>query len=247
MRPRIGITTSTLERTPEGALRTSAATHLVYAQCIYDAGGLPLLLPNLPAADAAEVLASLDGLLLSGGGDIDPAFWGEAPHPALGSVDPGRDHFEYALVRAAQQRGLPVLGICRGIQMLAVAAGGTIWQDIPAQLPDSLPHQQTAPRHQPSHRVTLAPGSRLARILLPAPADSAAPLHIDVNSFHHQAARSCATIFSAMAWSDDGLIEGIAAADDWFALGVQWHPEEMAATDPRQARLFTALIEAARG
>lgn len=246
MRPRIGVTTSTLQRAPEGTLRESTATPLSYAQSIYHAGGWPLLLPNLPAADEAEaILAMLDGLVLSGGGDVDPACWGEAPHPALGVVDTVRDAFEMALVRAALRRDLPVLGICRGMQVMAVAGGGSLWQHLPAQIPGALAHMQAAPRDQASHAVSLAAHSLLAEIVNTEQGARDAILTIDVNSFHHQAVNSCGKLFAAIAWSPDGVIEGLAAPESRFALGVQWHPEELCATNAIQARLFHALIDAA--
>ena len=245
MRPRIGITTSTLHRGPEGPIRESSATHLVYARCIYNAGGLPLLLPTLPEADAEAILQPLDGLLLSGGGDIDPAYWGEVPHPNLGVVDPARDRFEMALLRIALQRDLPVFGICRGVQVMAVATGGDIWQDLPTQRPESLPHKQSSDRAIPTHSVHVASGSTLARILGLKSVDSADDVCLMVNSFHHQAPRKCGTVFSPVAWCTDGLIESLTIPEHAFALGVQWHPEEMAASDPRQARLFAAFVQAA--
>jgi putative glutamine amidotransferase len=243
MRPRIGITTSTLERAPEGAIAVSTATHLSYARCVYEAGGLPLLLPNLPATDADEVLSHLDGLLLSGGGDVDPAHWGEAPHDKLGLIDPVRDTYEMALVQAALRRDLPMLGICRGVQVMAVAAGGSLWQDIPSQCADSLPHAQSAPRDVASHTVEVEADSLLARVLDP---DAKQTFYISVNSFHHQAPRACGTIWQPVAHSSDGLIEALVAPEASFALGVQWHPEEMTLSAPAHARLFAALTAAAR-
>ncbi len=242
MRPRIGITTSI--RPASGSWQRTTASNMPYADCVYLAGGLPLLLPNLPPEAVDDVLDGLDGVLLSGGGDLDAALWGEALHPAAGEPVPERDAFEIALARAALARDLPILGICRGVQTLAVATGGDLWQDIPDQVPGALAHRQTAPRPEPSHDVLVVPDSLLARILCPD-TEACANLHLAVNSFHHQAPRNPGTIFAVAATSPDGLIEGLVATDARFALGVQWHPEEMAATDPVQARLFAALIAAA--
>ncbi|MHB9130576.1 MAG: gamma-glutamyl-gamma-aminobutyrate hydrolase family protein [Armatimonadota bacterium] len=246
MRPRIGITTSTLERAPEGAIAVSSATHLAYAHSVYQAGGLPLLIPNLPETDdAEEVLSHLDGLILSGGGDIAPNYWDEAPHEKLGLVDSVRDHFEMELVRAALERNLPMLGICRGLQVMAVATGGALWQDLPSQHPSEITHMQTPrPRAEASHLVSIQRNSLLAQILQPEETDGDT-LEIFVNSFHHQAPKNCGRVFTVVAASPDGLIEGLVAPHVRFAVGVQWHPEEMAEADPVQARLFTALVNAA--
>lgn len=246
MRPRIGITTSTLPRNPEGTVQISSAAHLAYVNAVYQAGGLPCLLPNLPEiADAEDCLRPLDGLLLSGGGDIDPAYWHEPPHPAMGVIDPVRDRFEMALFRAAHRRDLPVFAICRGVQVMTVADGGDLWQDLPTQCPDALQHRQIEPRDQPSHTVTVVEASLPARLLHPV-ATADRPLVFPVNSFHHQAPRKCGTLCQPVAWSPDGMIEALTIPDATFILGVQWHPEEMVAAHPAQARLFAAFVRAAQ-
>ena len=248
MRPLIGITTTTYDRRHEGVSRRSSAVSLAYTQAVLQAGALPVLLPNLPTADDADtLLARLDGLILSGGGDVDPACWGEPRHPSLGHVDPARDAFEIALLRAAMRRDLPLLGICRGIQVMAVGAGGDLWQDIPSQIPADVGHYQRGLRHEAFHAVNIAPDSRLARMLgLGAGADDNS-CRIRVNSFHHQAARSYGTFFAPVAWSDDGVIEALIAPEAAWMLGVQWHPEDMASRDPLQLRLFAAFVQAAGG
>ena len=244
--PRIGITTSTVTQGPAGPIRPAATIPLRYARCIYQAGGVPVLVPTLPeAADA--LLAQLDGLLLSGGGDIDPAHWDEPPHPALGVVDAERDALEMALLLAALRRDLPVLGICRGAQVMAVTTGGDLWQDIPAQCPHCLAHRQTAEFTQPTHAARILRDSPLARILGLSDVTNPDDPRVMVNSFHHQAVRKCGRVFSPVAWSPDGIIEGLYGASATFALGVQWHAEELTETDPRQHRLFTAFVQAAAG
>lgn len=246
MRPRIGITTSTLQRNPEGSVQLSTALPMTYVHCVYQAGGLPLLLPNLPHPEQAEeIIGYLDGILFSGGGDVDPANWQEAPHPALGTVDTIRDFFEFALLHAALQRDIPMLGICRGIQVMAVATGGDLWQDIPSQCPNSLVHQQPAGtiRHEPVHKVSVQPDTLLAHVFWP---ENSTDYQLCVNSFHHQAPRNCGSIFHVVAVGEDEIIEALAIPDAYFALGVQWHPEEMAAVDELQARLFSSFVSAAR-
>ena len=148
------------------------------------------------------------------------------------------------LLRTALDRDLPVFGICRGIQVMAVATGGDIWQDIPSQCPGSLAHRQSAPRQDPSHDVMVTADSLLARILWP---EGNPQERISVNSFHHQAPRKCGTLFQAVAMSPDGITEALSIPAAHFALGVQWHPEELAGSDPSHARLFTAFVKAAQG
>lgn len=243
MRPRIGITTGTRSRDPEvNTVPGTTAANVAYAHCIAAAGGLPLLLPNLPEEfDAVEVVTHLNGLLLSGGGDVDPAHWHEPRHPQLGEVDPVRDICEIALVNAALSRGLPTLGICRGVQVMAVATGGDLWQDIPSQCAGAIGHRQEAPPHLPSHDVRVTAESLLARILWPDATDLYA---LATNSCHHQAVRHPGSVLTPIAWSTDGLIEALVAPDASFFLGVQWHPEEMASVDTQQLALFRALVAA---
>lgn len=209
-----------------------------YAQAVGAAGGIPLVLPVLDAATAPEVLSCLHGLLLAGGVDLDPSFYGENPLPGLGRITPDRDGFELALAREALVHGVPLLGICRGVQVLNVAAGGTLYQDLGSQVGGVLKHRQDAPRWYESHAVRLHPGSRLAVILGVEEAR--------VNSFHHQAVKDVAGRLRAVAWAPDGVVEALEAPDHPFALGVQWHPEEMWKQNPLHLKPFAALVEAAR-
>jgi putative glutamine amidotransferase len=168
---------------------------------------------------------------------VDPARFGEPRHPAVGGVSPARDGLEIALVEHALGRGLPVLAICRGVQVLNVALGGSLYQDVPSDPGTAVAHDQKAPRHEPTHRVTVVPGSRLEEVLGAG--------ELDVNSFHHQAIKRLGRGLEAVAFcADDGLIEGTELPDSSrFVLGVQWHPEDL---DPHQKaaqRLFRALIE----
>lgn len=245
MQPLIGITTSTLDRAPEGAIQPSSAVHLAYSRCLLQAGAMPILLPNiLQEGDVDEVLTALDGVLFSGGGDIDASFLHEPPHPATTFIDQQRDRFELALLRGALNRDLPVFGICRGAQVMAIACGGALWQDIPSQCPAALPHRQlNIARNQPSHDVTVVSESILAQILWP---DFSSENHLlSVNSFHHQAIRDCGTLMP-VAMSSDGLVEALALPHARFFLGVQWHPEDLVDTDCLHARIFSAFTAAAR-
>jgi putative glutamine amidotransferase len=200
-----------------------------YSDMVAAAGGLPVLVPPLPGV--ADVLARLDGLILSGGGDIDPASYGAARDPACGPANPDRDNAEFELARQALDRALPVLGICRGLQVINVVLGGTLIQ----HLPDVVGHDGHSPeesRHG-SHKVSVASESLLARLL--GRTEAAVPTH------HHQAAGLLGDGLVPTAWADDGTVEAVELAEPAsFMVAVQWHPE--AADDPS---LFDALIAAA--
>ena len=210
-----------------------------YVQAVLAAGGVPVILPtDIPADHVADCLDRLDGLIISGGGDIDPALYGQALHPQAGQPDPARDSFELAAARYAFEKGMSTLGICRGVQVMAVATGGTLWQDIPSQLPESLTHRYPSDvQPHEFHPVTVAEGSRLAAIM-------GSEDH-PVNSFHHQAVQSLGDGLQACAWTPDGVIEAIEAEDRFF-LGVQWHPERLVQRDEKALALFKALMEAAQ-
>ncbi|MGD0113394.1 MAG: gamma-glutamyl-gamma-aminobutyrate hydrolase family protein [Armatimonadota bacterium] len=172
---------------------------------------------------------ALDGLLLSGGGDVEPGRFGQAKHTKTASIDLERDQLELRMARAALADGAPILGICRGAQVLGVALGGTLVQDVPELTPNALRHADA------KHTVTVACGSRIGAIL--------GCERLEVNSYHHQANDSLGDGVRAVAWSDDNVIEAIEATDGPFAIGVQWHPERM--NDDRQSKLFAAFVSAA--
>jgi putative glutamine amidotransferase len=201
-----------------------------YSDMVAAAGGLPVLLPPLPGV--AGVLARLDGLILSGGGDIDPASYGAVRDPACGEANTGRDNAEFELARQALDDALPVLGICRGLQVINVVLGGTLIQ----HLPDVVGHDGHSPeesRHG-SHKVSVASESLLAQLL--------GRTEADVPTHHHQAAGRLGDGLVATAWADDGTVEAVELAEPAsFMMAVQWHPE--AGEDPS---LFDALIAAAR-
>ena len=210
-----------------------------YLEAVAASGAKPVVLE----ADHGPqgLLTDLDGLVLSGGGDVDPALFGEAPHPAYSPAEEGRDAAEIALVLAALESKTPVLAICRGIQVLNVAAGGTLVQDIPTQVRHSLAHRVDKPRDFPAHEVAVSPGSTLAALL---GTDESRP-HVVVNSRHHQSVKEVARGFHVTAKAIDGVIEALESDDrSAFCVGVQWHPENFGA-DSRFRALFRGLIQAA--
>ncbi len=246
-RPLIGIPGQTLQAIdaiPPG-LPHSWVMNSRYFLAVAEAGGLPLLVP-LFTEDTDTLRAAyerLDGLLLAGGVDLDPASFGEAPHPRLGNTDPARDRVELQLARWAIDDQKPVLGLCRGHQVLNVALGGTLWQDIGAQVPDAIKHDYfpTAgyARDYLAHAVAVTPGSRLFAAFQ---AESVA-----VNSMHHQAVRQLAPELQVSARSSDGLVEAVESGTGHFLVGVQWHPEVFEHADQRTRRLFQSFIAAAHG
>ncbi len=211
-----------------------------YVQSVTEAGGVPLLLAMGIKSDVDMLVDRLDGLLLSGGFDINPLFYEEEPINELGEISSGRDANELELVRAFLQADKPVLGICRGHQVFNVAQGGTMYQDIYAQIEGNvLQHAQLARRDHLSHRVQLEEGSKLAAIL--------GSSDILVNSFHHQAVKDAGDEIAVCGTSSDGVIEAIVSESHTFALGVQWHPENTAcAGDPPSKNLFAAFVDACR-
>lgn len=214
--------------------------NVAYTEAVRTVGLRPCVLPVLRAADAEAMLEGVDGLLMTGGEDVDPARYGQRPHPALGDIHAVRDEFELALVRVARARALPTLAICRGVQVANVALGGTLVQDLPSEWPDALPHESGRGRSDRTHGVALEAGSRLTR--------ACGAAAISVNSMHHQALARVANGLAATAHAPDGVIEGVEwTGDDWWMLGVQWHPEELLDTpEPWDRALFSAFAEAAR-
>ena len=209
-----------------------------YLDAVIAAGGVPLLV--LPVDGLAD-LRTGDGLVLAGGRDVHPARYGQQEDPrAAGTLelDETRDQYELDAIAFALEHDLPILGICRGIQVLNVALGGSLCQDIPSALDSPLDHSQKEPRHQPTHHVKVREGSRLAAIL--------GTLAVDVNSFHHQALKALGRGLTAVAWAPDGIVEGAELADaERFVVGVQWHPEDLVDHDPAARNLFAALVRAA--
>ena len=210
-----------------------------YVASIEQAGGRARVLET--SQSPRELVGQLAGLVLTGGGDIDPVLYGEERHPTVYDAEPGRDEFEIDLARRAMDAGLPTLAICRGAQVLNVAAGGTLVQDIPSAIVTSLTHTVERPKDAVAHAVSVAPGSRLAAALGPA-VDSA---HLcRVNSRHHQSVGRLGRSLVATATASDGVVEGIENPEAPFCVGVQWHPENFWRTGEFHA-LFAAFIEAA--
>jgi len=212
-----------------------------YRQAVLHVGGEVHIVDASMAV--GEVIDGIDGLLLTGGEDLAPARYGEAPHPSVVDVDPARDEFEIALVGEARRRNLPILAICRGIQVLNVACGGTLVQDIPSELAGALEHHWTVPPHKPydlAHEVWIDKDTLLARLLRERLSDTDA---CEANSRHHQAVKKTAEGFRVSATAPDGVIEAIEDPSARFCLGVQWHPENFWRTGEFRP-LFEGFLEA---
>jgi putative glutamine amidotransferase len=210
-----------------------------YVALLRSAGALPIALPHAAdPGDLAQVLDLVDGLLLTGGRDLDPAAYGEEPHPANDPVNPERTASDLALARLAVERRLPILGTCLGLQTLNVALGGTLWQDVPSQRPSDVVHRRPVAEHALlAHAVDVVEGSLLHRIV--------GRVRIDVNSTHHQGVRRLGRRLVPTAAAPDGLVEALELPDLPFCLAVQWHPESLADHEPHRA-LFDAFAEAVR-
>lgn len=236
MQPLIGITAARTT-SPSGLPQFSVVE--AYARAISQASACPVLIPPSLSDDELNTLVQrLDGVLFSGGGDIDPFHYGFETHPKVGEVDPDRDQVELHLLQKVVQEAIPFLGICRGLQLVNVGLGGTLYADIPDQYPGGQKHDFYPgwSRSHLAHEVRVDPDSRLASILGLEP--------VEVNSLHHQAVRQIAPGLRPTAYSPDGLVEGVELPDHPFGLAVQWHPEWLTAHAPMQA-LFRAFVEAA--
>jgi putative glutamine amidotransferase len=230
--PVIGITATLREdvdRVAERPLGKFVRADLDYVEGVADAGGVPVVLPPVAEPRAAEALLDgIDGLLLSGGSDLDPRYYGEVAVPELGVTLPERDAFEMALLERALRRKIPIFGICRGMQVLNVALGGTLYQDLPSQMDHMvlLGHRQETPKWQPTHEVEVDGSSKVAEIM--------GTNELKVNSYHHQAIKDLASGLVAVASAPDGVIEAVESGDlsQRWLLGVQWHAEAMRDAGP---------------
>jgi putative glutamine amidotransferase len=230
-RPRIGISLDA--DTSHGRYELKRT----YVEAVLGAGGLPILVPFLTVEQDEDYLGLIDGLVLSGGGfDVPPALYGEESREVCGPLIPERTETELRLVRAALARRVPVLGVCGGMQLLNVALGGSLFQDLPADAGIE-GHQQPAPKDVPSHDVEVAAGTRLAALVGAG--------RLRVNSTHHQAVKVVGPELVVSARAMDGVVEGIELPGHPFAIGVQWHPEAALRHEPRHAEIYRALVRAA--
>lgn len=242
-RPIIGLATQTQEAVP-GKLPASWVMSQAYVRALTAAGAVPWLVPSPPGDEDAvrAVYERLDGVFLAGGVDVDPAAYGEERRPVCDRPDTARDWTELTLVRWAAADGKPVFGVCRGMQAINVACGGSLYQDVAEQHPRAIKHDYfgpsaTWPRDHLAHAVRVEPGSRLGRLL--------GAERVEVNSLHHQGVKRLAPALVATAFAPDGLIEGIERPGESFLVGVQWHPEELTEAHAAMCRLFDGFVEAA--
>jgi putative glutamine amidotransferase len=237
-KPIIGVTSSK-EKIPNGPYHRITVPE-AYTRALIQAGGIPLIIPlGLPEESLKAILPGLDGLLFTGGGDVNPLRYGSNNHALVNNVDEDRDRVELFLIREAFTTDFPFLGICRGLQTINVALGGTLYEDIQEQKPGSLDHQQSGsqPRDFLAHQVNILNNSRLMSIL--------GRTSTLVNSLHHQAIRQLSPDLVQTAWAPDNIIEAIEAPEHRFAMAVQWHPESLP-EDPAMQNLFRALVTASQ-
>lgn len=239
MHPIIGVSSGRRVVTSSAGETKAHVLYTTYTDMIRQVGGLPVVLVPGPATEVDALLDRLDGLLLTGGGDIDPARYGGTPNPAVYDVDPLRDEFELALTIGARDRGLPTLAICRGMQIANVALGGTLVEDIESEMPDALEHRRRGrAATEPQHTVELDPDSMMAKTL--------GKDIVEANAIHHQALRDVAPQLRVTGRTSDGVIEAIEPVDsEWPMWGVQWHPEYLGRDDEPSLALFEAFVSAA--
>lgn len=210
-----------------------------YISAITKAGGVPVLIPYMAEQKLSQILDLLDGLLVPGGIDIDARLFNQELHPRSGKIDPLWDQLDIFMIRGALEKNIPVLAICRGCQILNVACGGSMIQDIESQVANPIKHQQQAPKWYGTHSVTITPQSLLQRIFMSN--------SLRVNSFHHQSVLEIAPGFQVSALASDGVVEAIESVEHDFVMGVQWHPELMVKPNSDSSQLFTAFILATKG
>jgi putative glutamine amidotransferase len=232
-KPIIGIGSDVLA-TP--GMRDRAFVFTTYVDSLRRAGAIPVLIPPQPE-NARDLIEELDGILLAGGDDCDPAVYGEESHPSVEPMDPRRQSNDLALAKVAREHGIPTLGICLGLQMMNVAAGGTLMQDIDSQVETDIRHA-SKPENRGRHDVVIEQGTKLASILSNS-------RELNVNSSHHQAIKKVPDDLKVTAHAPDGIVEGLEDPGHPFYVGVQWHPEDMKGENSASA-IFGAFVEAAR-
>ncbi len=240
MAPVIGITSQQRDVATSYGAQPATTVTLSYSDSVIGAGGVPVVLPILSPEAVPHVMDRLDGLVLTGGGDVAPDLYGGAGHPAVYGVHEGRDQSELAVARYAAEKKMPVLAICRGIQVLNVALGGDLIADIPSQIDGGFEHFVTGngAATQAHQSIELADGCGLAQLF--------GTTSLKVNSLHHQAVATPAPGLRPVAWSEDGVIEAMEPEDaSWPLLAVQWHPENLVGTEPAARSLFGELVSAA--
>lgn len=234
-RPLIGLTPSHDTQNDDISMRPT------YLRALRAAGAIPVVLPlEASEEELAQLADTLDGFVFTGGPDVHPFHFGEETHPACGNVSPARDHLELTLLPLVMRTGKPILGVCRGLQLINIGLGGTIYQDIPSQRQETAPvcHSQPFYYTTPAHHVTVAPASLLSRIT--------GKETLAVNSMHHQAAKDVAPGLMVSAQAPDGIIEALEKPDYPWLLAVQWHPEYLQAKEETAAAIFRAFVEACR-
>jgi putative glutamine amidotransferase len=242
--PLVGVSTSEVRCAGDRELvsqgeppRTELALGERYLDAVRAGGGMPVILAPVEPDAIESLLGRLDAVVLSGGPDLHPSAYGAIPHPELGPTEPALDRFELELARMAVARGLPVLGICRGMQVLNVALGGSLHQHLP-DLDGQVDHRQDAPSGEPTHRVTLARDSRLTKVI--------GRRYVGVNSFHHQGLHALGKGLAIAGHAPDGHVEAVEVPGRRFTFGVQWHAECLV-DRPEHLALFRGLVRAARG
>jgi len=221
-----------------GTLSTAMVSEL-YLDAVREAGGVPVLLPARDPVTVAATLDRLDAVILTGGGDLQPSWHGRGAHGSVYGVAARRDRFDLRLAAAARERRVPLLAICRGMQVVNVALGGDLIVDIPSEIGTQVLHRIPEPGVVAGHPIRIQDSSALAALLGTA--------RIDVNSSHHQAIRALGRGLSPVAWAEDGVVEAVEAADPtWSFIGVQWHPEYRPPDNASARRPFEALVDAAR-
>lgn len=207
-----------------------------YIQAILNAGGTPIVIPHQPKEQLSEIIRLIDGLVLTGGVDVDPNRYGENPIEGCGEINPDRDELDLLACELALTRDLPILGICRGAQVLNVALGGTLVQDIPSQIKNPIKHWQKAPNWYATHAVVVQPTSLLEKILRTT--------EIRVNSYHHQSIGRVGKGLEVVATAPDGVVEAVESSEHRFVLGLQWHPELMEEHYHSAQKIFQHFVQA---